>query len=209
MSFRERLSELVDKQAGGNKTKFARLCGVEAESVRQWMNGLSMPSIDKVVAVATACRVSLDWLLLDKNQELLDETLTVLIQKLTFRPSAGAGMLLQYNEPDAVAVPRQILRRLNLPEHKARLLNAAGDSMMPTIQDGEPLIVEIDIDMLVDGKIYVFTIGENVYVKRLRRGPKHLVMISENPDWPTREEAIPNSEHFALIGRVRWVGRTL
>lgn len=118
-------------------------------------------------------------------------------------------MLLQYNEPDTVAVPRQILERLNLPERKARLLNAAGDSMMPTIQDGEPLIVEIDVEMLIDGKIYIFTIGENVYVKRLRRGPGHLVMISDNPEWPTREETISNSEHFTLIGRVRWVGRTL
>ncbi|CAM5396305.1 putative HTH-type transcriptional regulator [Afipia felis] len=209
MGFRERLSELVGKRASGNKTGFARLCGVEAESVRQWLNGQSMPSIDKAVAVATACGVSLDWLLLDKNQEQFEETSTVLIQKLTFRPSAGAGMLLQYNEPDTVAVPRQVLQRLNLPERKARLLNAAGDSMMPTIQDGEPLIIEVDVEMLLDGKIYVFTIDENVYVKRLRRGPGHLVMISDNPDWPTREEQIPNSEHFALIGRVRWVGRTL
>jgi phage repressor protein C with HTH and peptisase S24 domain len=152
--------------------------------------------------------LSLDWLMEGRASELPSGDIQM-VQKLSFRPSAGAGLLLQYNEPETVPIPRHILQRLNLPERKARLLNAAGDSMMPTIQDGEPLIVEVDVDMLVDGKIYVFTIDESVYVKRLRRGPGHLVMISDNPDWPTREEPIPNAEHFALIGRVRWVGRTL
>jgi len=130
-----------------------------------------------------------------------------MIPRLSFRASAGAGSFVLDHEETMVPVPRRLLQQLGLSERRARLLESHGDSMLPTIASEDPLIIEKDAEY-IDGRIYVFTIGNEVYVKRLRRGPGHLVMISDNPEWPTREEAIPN-EGFNLIGRVRWVGRTL
>lgn len=208
MPFRGRLKSLIQELDKGNVSAFARRCGVEDASVRQWLKGPSKPSLDKALAVAQACDVSLDWLAGAKSEELFESSMAE-ITKLAFRASAGGGSFVLDEEAGSATISGQLLQRLGLAPNRARLLFASGDSMLPTIADGEPLIVEAGEDSLIDGRIYVFTVGDAAFVKRLRRGPTSLVMISDNPEWPTREEAIPPSELFTLIGRVRWVGRSL
>lgn len=207
MPFRARLKSLIDELDGGNVSAFARRCGVEDASVRQWLKGPSKPSLDKALAVAQACKVSLDWLAGLASEEIFGLSM-VEVPKLNFRASAGDGSFVLEEEAGMATISGQLLQQLGLGHKRARLLFASGDSMLPTIADGEPLIVETGEDHIIDGRIYVFTIGNAAFVKRLRRGPTSLIMISDNPEWPTREESIP-SEPFRLIGRVRWVGRTL
>lgn len=176
--------------------------------MRQWLKGPSKPSLDKALAVAQACGTSLDWLAGLSSEEVFGSSM-VEIPKLAFRASAGDGTFVLDEEAGMATISGQLLQQLQLSQKRARLLFSSGDSMLPTIADGEPLIVEAGDDhIIIDGRIYVFTIGNAAFVKRLRRGPSSLIMISDNPEWPTREEAIP-SDSFRCIGRVRWVGRTL
>ena len=204
MSFQKRLKSLADEHSNGNISEFARFCGLEESSIRQWIKGPSKPSLDKVAAIAVACSRSLDWLVLG-----VEATDSVIIPKLGFRASAGTGALVLAEDAGTEAVSRNLLRRLGLSERHARVLYASGDSMKPTIADGDPLIVDTNVETFLDGWVCTFTVGDDAFVKRLRRGPGHTIMVSDNPDWPTREEPIPSVEHFRLVGRVRWVGRTL
>lgn len=207
MPFRARLKALIQELDGGNVSAFARRCGVEDASVRQWLKGPSKPSLDKALAVAQACGVSLDWLAGLSSEEVFGSSM-VEIPKLAFRASAGNGSFVLDEDAGVATISGALLQQLGLSQKRARLLFSSGDSMLPTIADGEPLIVEVGEDSIIDGRIYVFTVGNAAFVKRLRRGPSSLIMISDNPEWPTREEAIP-SDNFRCIGRVRWVGRTL
>lgn len=209
MPFRERLQALVDSLSGGNVSRFAKFCGLSESNIRMWINGPSKPSLDKAIQIVKACGVSLDWLFLDQEPEVREEPNTTLVARYSVKAPIESGVLVLSDNEGHEPVFRDLLMRLGLSEQQARFLRACGDSMLPTIADGDPLIVEASAGDIIDGRIYVFTIGDGAYVKRLRRGPGKLIMISDNPDWPTREEAIPPDEHFQLIGRVRWVGRTL
>lgn len=204
MSLQHRLQHLINVRQNGSISAFAKACGIQEESVRQWLKGISKPSLDKIKAIAIACDVSLDWLVLDQQPADAD---MIRVQKLAFTASAGSGSVVLSELPERVPVSRALLQRLGLSAENARLLDASGDSMMPTIADGDPLIVEVGVDRVIDGRIHVFTVGNDAYVKRLRRTPGQLIMSSDNPDWPT--EPVPAAEPFRLIGYVRWVGRAL
>jgi len=135
-----------------------------------------------------------------------------LLHKLTFRASAGYGQIVIEDAPERVPFPRLILERLGLTADRVRLLEATGDSMAPTIKDGDPLLVDIGADGIIDGKIYAFTVGDEAFVKRLRRvpgKPGKILIVSDNRDLYPESVELPEGEDFRIIGRVRWVGRSL
>jgi hypothetical protein len=131
------------------------------------------------------------------------------VQLLAFCASAGDGVLVLDEAAKFVPFEQETLERLRVHPENARLLTAAGDSMRPTIEDGEPLLVDIADTDVIDGRIYVFTIGDQVLVKRLRRLGNRLLMRADNRDLYPDEEEVPMIEPVRIIGRVRWVGRSL
>lgn len=133
-----------------------------------------------------------------------------LIQKLSFRASAGEGGPLALNEEaELVPFPRDVLDRTRVCSDHARLLTAVGESMKPTIAEDELLLVDVHQREVIEGAIYVFTIGDEVKIKRLRRRGGKLFMRSDNRDLYPDEEEVPMIEPVRIIGRVRWVGKSL
>lgn len=84
-----------------------------------------------------------------------------------------------------------------------------GRAREPWRAAGDLLLVDIRTAEIIDGKIYVLTIGEDVKVKRLRRRGKRLFMRSDNRDLYPDEDEVPSDEPVAIIGRVKWVGKSL
>ncbi|MDC7788018.1 XRE family transcriptional regulator [Rhodoplanes sp. TEM] len=207
----DRLKRAV-QDAGGNAFVSAR-SGVPLSTLNTYLAGATMPSLAKLASVARACGISLDYLVTGKG-EAVETTKNwperlILIQSLAFRASAGDGLLIVDEESETTPFPRQILDRLGLKASKVRLLEAAGNSMSPTIEDGDPLLVELGETSVADGRIYVFTIGDQVLVKRLRRRGSCLLMRADNRELYPDEEDVPTVEPVRIIGRVRWVGRSL
>ncbi|QIL83907.1 helix-turn-helix transcriptional regulator [Diaphorobacter sp. HDW4A] len=93
-----------------------------------------------------------------------------------------------------------------------RFIHAYGDSMSPTFEDGD--IVLVDTGMLdaraIDG-IYVIEANERLYIKRVRqRIDGEVEVSSDNPTVKTVD--ILNGDHPAMIlGKViyRWLGKKL
>jgi SOS-response transcriptional repressor LexA len=134
---------------------------------------------------------------------------TVFVRLLAFQASAGSGASIRDDEERTVPFANESLERAGVRPQNARLLYAAGDSMRPTIEDGEPLLVDVGDTDIIDGRIYVFSIGDQVLVKRLRRLGSRLLMRADNRDLYPDEEEVPMIEPVRVIGRVKWVGRSL
>lgn len=71
-SFPENLRKLI---GGGSVCKFAKKVGVHEANIRTYLNGTN-PQLDRVLKIANACNVTLDWLAKNegfKNQNDLEQ----------------------------------------------------------------------------------------------------------------------------------------
>jgi len=78
---------------------------------------------------------------------------------------------------------------------RVKVLPVRGDSMHPTIDDGDLLFVDTAVEHFTGDGIYILAFNETVLVKRLVADPvrRHLEIRSDNPAIPTqtaREEEI-------------------
>ena len=83
-----------------------------------------------------------------------------------------------------VTVSQKHLRELGVtyedPRH-LKMITGAGQSMAPTIQDKDPMIVDASIREFTGDGIYAFTWQGLFYIKRLQmKGSDHFKMISDN-----------------------------
>ncbi|MBZ6379252.1 peptidase S24 [Pacificimonas flava] len=127
--------------------------------------------------------------------------------------SAGAGATLADREDaeTALAFRREWIGRLGVSKpDDLSVIRVQGDSMLPTLGDGDPILVDRGdtAERLRDG-IYVMRSEETLIVKRVTRSPaSHMVRVtSDNPVYPDIGDCDPAD--IDLIGRVVWVGRQL
>ena len=214
----ERLREAI-REAGGNRA-VSEKSGVPLSTLNGALAGKNQPRVSAMAAIAVATGRSLDWLMLlsssaqsqrQSQSQSFESADVVLVERLAFAASAGNGSLVIEDAAGTVPVPQELLQRLHIRPEYARMLDSSGDSMLPTIADGDPLLLDISPDArqrIADGKIYAFTIGNDAFIKRLRREPGRLIMVSDNVDnFPPRP--VPEGEHIRVIGRVRWGAREL
>ncbi|ETR79286.1 transcriptional regulator [Afipia sp. P52-10] len=198
-------------------TQWADLLGKSEVHLRRYENGVDIP-LTVVAALAAETEIPLDWIVSGRSVERrsavdqLDDERgeDVPVQKLSFKAAAGPGALIMNEHAEHIRFPRAILQHVGLAPQNARLMEASGESMRPTISDGDLLLVDVSASatVIVEGKIYVFAIGDEAYVKRLRRIGERIVMISDNRDlFP--EEDVPRSPSIRIFGRVKWAGRSL
>ena len=132
------------------------------------------------------------------------------VTRSAVRASAGPGAL----DDDRSARPyfafdSAWLRALtNSPTSKLSLIRVEGDSMAPTLNAGDDILIDLDDgpERLRDG-IYVLRIDDALLVKRLAIHPfgRRVTVQSDNPaypDWPDRALS-----DIICIGRVIWAGR--
>lgn len=88
------------------------------------------------------------------------------------------------------------------------LLSVAGDSMSPTIQNGDTVMLDTTATHIFDGNIYALRMDDTILIKRLalRPGEKVLV-ISDNREEYEPYEAARKDIH--VLGRIVWFARTL
>lgn len=191
---------------------FSRRAGISNTALRSYLKG-SVPGIDKAVQIAAAARVSLLWLITGEGPSSLDETTACPVADApTFIPfidvsiSAGPGVLARDADvEDAIAFNSQWLRsKIDCNPLDLSLVTVRGDSMYPTLQDGDLMLVDCQVMEPRDG-IYVFQMEGDLLVKRLQRLPGGLLsVISDNPRFPPFT-VNPNDSclDFAIIGRYR------
>jgi Peptidase S24-like len=133
-----------------------------------------------------------------------------LIPKLAIGASAGPGSI---NDAEALAgkigFDEKWLRKLGLEPSKLSLIRVDGDSMAPTLNHGDDIMVDNKAAQasLREG-IHVIRLDDVLMVKRLAKGPAgRISVLSDNPaypDWPDVDGA-----SISIIGRVVWAGRRL
>ncbi len=135
----------------------------------------------------------------------------VLIPHYDIGASAGSGAETGIETPLAVlAFQANFVRGISTGRPEAlSVIRVEGDSMLPTLADGDHILVDADDrERLRDG-IYVLRTDDALLVKRLSVHPatRRLSIRSDNDAYPSWDDCDP--AEVAVIGRVVWVGRKL
>lgn len=133
----------------------------------------------------------------------------ILVPKLAIGASAGAGASVD-GEPveGEVAFDPKWLRDLGADPRALSIIRVEGDSMAPTLNDGDDILVDGgDAAARLRDGIYVLRMDDVLMVKHVARAPGQgrISVISDNPHYRSWDD-LPMAA-IRLVGRVVWTGR--
>lgn len=127
------------------------------------------------------------------------------------KASLGYGVTV-YNEQKTASysISKKLIYDLGINNEQTEIIFAQGDSMMPTIEGGDSLLVDHSRKDIYDGKIYCVRIEGQLYAKRLQKiPPDKVLVVSDNPKYRSFEINLAKEIDFdfTIIGEIRWWGR--
>ena len=169
--------------------------GASKGTVTNWINGVNNPTGKRLVQLAQALKTTSSWLLTgnstpeftqvepwDSNTPLDDDEIEIPFFK-DFSFACGGGSIGEAiaNETRKLRMSKATLRNLSIMKENAVAATAIGDSMSPTIKDGDTIHVDLGRKNIKDGKIFAICIGGLFYCKRLYNLPLGGVrIVSDN-----------------------------
>jgi phage repressor protein C with HTH and peptisase S24 domain len=228
-AFVERLKTIL--QHWPSADRLARAMGVSPSAFRKWLKGEAEPSRERLVALAHAASVGVAWLAegegptpsfeeagdtrrRSKGHETPIDTDWDQFVLLPHRPEAAAAGSITPPDPSGsewMALRHDWVRATcGIEPSDAALEIAAGDSMTPTIRDGNLLLVDTSERAFRNFGIYVLEIDGQRLVKRVQR--KHdgsLVLISDNSVYLPDSVDKTAADKVVVVGRVVWSGGTI
>ncbi|MBF0462674.1 MAG: helix-turn-helix transcriptional regulator [Magnetococcales bacterium] len=131
-----------------------------------------------------------------------------------FRAEASMGSGVECHAEDEIighlAFKNVWLQKRRLNPKFLTIVDAVGDSMYPTINDGDVLLVDLRQKEPIDNRIFVIRMNQQLYAKRLQCRPgSKLVVHSDNPHSPAFDVDSAENDGLDIIGRVVWAGKDL
>jgi phage repressor protein C with HTH and peptisase S24 domain len=195
-----------------NMSELSRISGVNRRMLDRYRAG-SEPSLSAAARIARALNLPLDALVYDINVSKNNDTPqnVVLIPFLSVQGSAGPGVSNGDVEiVDSIPFSRMTLKRLGVrPEH-AHAITSRGDSMLPTIADGQVLLIDTGMRRIKQDAIYALSIDDDIRIKRVQRGADgRLTLKSDNPNYDPEILSHADAEKLRVAGRVFWTEKVL
>lgn len=208
------------KELGLQHKDLVAATGASKGTVTNWISGVNTPTNERLIKLAQALKTTSSWLLTgnsspefaqvepwDSNTPLDDDEVEIPFFK-DFSFACGGGSISEAiaNETRKLRMSKATLRNLSITKENAVAATAMGDSMSPTIKDGDTIHLDLGRKNIKDGKIFAICIGGLFYCKRLYNLPLGGVRIvsdnsTEFPELHLSEQERINQQ-FEIIG---WV----
>lgn len=138
----------------------------------------------------------------------------VLVPQFDVHGSCGGGVIIDTVEvKGGLVFSKKWLNDQNLPNGQdLRVIYAKGESMYPSIEDGQVLLINPFETTPRSNKVYFICIDGQYYVKRLINMVTHWVIRSDNPDktmWPDITLDSNDLDKIEIEGRVVWRGGSM
>lgn len=120
----------------------------------------------------------------DSNTPLDEDEVEIpFFKDFSFACGSGSISEAMANETRKLRMAKSTLRNLTVEKNNAIAATASGDSMSPTIKDGDTIYVDLGRKTIKDGKIFAVCIGGLFYCKRLYNLPfGGARIVSDNSD---------------------------
>ncbi len=208
---RATLDSLI-RDSGEDYSAISRLLGRNAAYIQQFIKRgtprrLAEEDRRRLAAYFRIAEARLGGLAVEKERPAPEELVPV--TRIEIGASAGPGGLAEIEERGRpLGFDGKWLRELGARRPAAlSIIRVAGDSMEPSLRDGDDILVDRDAVAVKSGSIYVLRLDGMLMVKRLVRERGELLIRSDNDRYADIAGFDPAT--LAVIGRVLWCGRRL
>lgn len=136
---------------------------------------------------------------------------------VAYAQAAGLGSgaeALEYAETHSLKFKKTSLRRRGIYGRNLAVYYGKGDSMEPTIKDGDAILFDTSDTRIVDGVLYVIQVdgmaNPEYFVKRAMVLDTGVYFQSDNPrgdhSWQKPKPMVSKRQPITVIGRVHWIG---
>lgn len=187
-----------------NQSELARMLGVSPQSVQAWESDKNTPRPNRLKEIASALGVTASYLMGEGERPPASLSSVVKgnfpvrrsgpddieIPQYDVRASMGSGQVLPSDYIDTIrniTVAPSFLPDQGVSYTKAEnlaVITGFGESMNKTFCSGDPLIIDRGITTVVTDGIYLFSMSDTIFVKRLQRIPNGIRVISDNDLYP-------------------------
>ncbi|MFC3579107.1 S24 family peptidase [Sphingomonas hylomeconis] len=195
----------------------AEALGVERSVANKVANGKVVMNVRRADAVAALLHVTRDEMLYraglasevpapTSNPAVDDDDLAMVeIQHIDMAYGMGTTFAVDYPEIDVLRFPKVWIESItHSPPATLTWTRGKGDSMEPTIRDGDLVLLDRSQRTLTErDAMWAFTIGEEAAIKRLRRQGDSCEIFSDNASVPPDRQLLRD---INIVGRVVFVG---
>jgi len=225
--------DILRENFGKQKDEFSELLGLKPPNYSEILSGSRPISLEILDNIYKKCvNVNMNWLFsgegamflgnehksniyeakTDKNRFAAKESS---IDNLTYIPliepvlSAGDGSLTEAEQQtDKFAFRKDWLHTVSSGTANCVLLKVSGDSMLPSINSGDMVLLDKGRTDIMSGRIYAIAIDDAIYVKRVEhRGPGAVTIFSDNRE--VYEPFKASLNEIRILGQIIWIAREL
>ena len=195
----EELMALISKNTGNtvNQSMLAESLGITRQTVSNRIKNESEVTVSELIKVEDFFKIKLFT-----GTQAIEQDITYIDYYQDVFASCGEGSIVFSSEKTKLPIATTLISGYS--KHKLySIINATGNSMSPTIDHGDKLIVEHWTgDQIQDDKIYVFCYNNEFFVKRLSKNIDEIIIKSDNPEYRVRTISGKNSSDLILIGKI-------
>jgi len=222
-------NRIVEIQGKLSNKELADLIKVSPSTLFYYLNG-RIPPADFVNLFCEKLNVDANWLLTGEgpmyreeqkasltsnaktvHQKEDDNEESIRIPLYDVRASAGHGTYVdsEYKTDDMLFDKRWILYTMRLQPEKLSVISVMGDSMEPTLQEKDLVLVDHRYKKAKTDGVYVVNYDDMLLIKRVQSTPEGLYIRSDNHLYKEVFVSTDTPKPIKIIGRVVWVGKRL
>lgn len=195
----EKLQELTGQKI--SQSKIGEIIGTTRQNIgSKFNNPKSEVSVSELQKLESFYKVSL------YQTPVIEENIKTI--PVDYYPevfgSCGEGQFVLSEQKELIQVPQKFFNHFSTQKHYS-VINAIGESMLPTLRPKDKLIVEHwQGEQIKDNQVYVFCYKDEIFVKRLIKNIDEIIVKSDNPDPMYRPRYIEKEDmnNVLIVGEI-------
>lgn len=222
MQLKDRLNRLLARKSM-TQQQLADAINVSRQAVQFWTSGRSEPKGVNLAKISEYFEVSPSWLQsgghadpyiervvispFDQDENADDDRFVSIPEyRLTFAAGDKCGAEPSWeelHEAEACAYRQSFFANRRINPEKCKRVRVTGDSMEPTLYDGDKVLFVDGYERIVDGAVYAISFCGDMRLKRLyRKANGGIIIHSDNPRYPDETIEPEEQDLLRIYGRV-------